>query len=521
MAGLENLMHLIYHEKQQEGSMLCAQYALNSLLLEGNYFTAPDLSDIARNLDALEESYDDSNTGNASTNMDDTGFFSVQVLENALKVWGLNLTRWRGEDMRPYQEHPHTQLAFILNLEQHWFTFRRFGHADPNLDNDHGDGHWFNLNSFLPEPEWVGKLYLGMVLQQAESDGYSVFAVTQADPTAPLALPRTVADEVAATLPDPRAARPDLERMSSSYTTRAVPPSSRDPSGRPINVEGLEDEDYDLQAAIQASMMGGEGSYDAYESPPIVPPPLTRAPVPLPSVSGIQSPVDTGSGAQTPTDGLPPLISPEVQTAPYDPVAASLERNKRMLEQMRAQQELAHREMWGGGAGGSDQAAFEARREERRRQEAEEAEQLRLAIEESEALAKQEGHNIPNREDNEGMDVDVVMPQLRPIDHSYSHLAPDRVYDDDDAELQAALKASLEQVPGGWELPELSHRNSVRPPETAGPINRSTITEKDAEDAESVLSDETSTTTDNPPSEVVEVVSMDELRKKRLARFGA
>lgn len=66
-----------------------------------------------------------------------------------------------------------TQLAFILNLEQHWFTLRRFGQADPNLDNDHGDGHWFNLNSFLPEPEWVGKLYLGMVLQQAESDGKS------------------------------------------------------------------------------------------------------------------------------------------------------------------------------------------------------------------------------------------------------------------------------------------------------------------------------------------------------------
>jgi ataxin-3 len=58
-------------------------------------------------LDLLEESYDDANTGNNSTNMDDTGpspfclgllsadqhflsgFFSVQVLEKALNVWGL------------------------------------------------------------------------------------------------------------------------------------------------------------------------------------------------------------------------------------------------------------------------------------------------------------------------------------------------------------------------------------------------------------------------------------------------
>lgn len=66
---------------------------------------------------------------------------------------------------------PSTQLAFILNLQQHWFTLRRFGVAFPNIDDDPGDGHWFNLNSSLPSPEWVSKLYLGMVLQQAEADG--------------------------------------------------------------------------------------------------------------------------------------------------------------------------------------------------------------------------------------------------------------------------------------------------------------------------------------------------------------
>lgn len=74
-------------------------------------FTAPDLSAIARELDQLEESYDDDNSGRESTNMDDTGtfeqyrsnlacndisasgFFSVQVLEDALKVWGLKYAR--------------------------------------------------------------------------------------------------------------------------------------------------------------------------------------------------------------------------------------------------------------------------------------------------------------------------------------------------------------------------------------------------------------------------------------------
>jgi ataxin-3 len=60
-----------------------------------------------------------------------------------------------------------TQLAFVLNLEQHWFTLRRFGRPG-------GKGFWFNLNSFLPSPEWVGNTYLGMVLQQAEREGESV-----------------------------------------------------------------------------------------------------------------------------------------------------------------------------------------------------------------------------------------------------------------------------------------------------------------------------------------------------------
>jgi len=64
-----------------------------------------------------------------------------------------------------------TQLAFILNMGEHWFTLRRFGPALADIDNDAGKGHWFNLNSFLSAPEWVGKLYLGMVLQQAETEG--------------------------------------------------------------------------------------------------------------------------------------------------------------------------------------------------------------------------------------------------------------------------------------------------------------------------------------------------------------
>lgn len=58
-----------------------------------------------------------------------------------------------------------TQLAFVLNQNQHWYTLRRFGTPEY--------GHWFNLDSAKPSPQWVGKTYLGMFLQQAEQDGQS------------------------------------------------------------------------------------------------------------------------------------------------------------------------------------------------------------------------------------------------------------------------------------------------------------------------------------------------------------
>jgi ataxin-3 len=59
-----------------------------------------------------------------SYNYDDTGFFSISVLEKvsqlyqlaispglkltaqALQVWDLTLVRWRGEAMKPYVDNP-------------------------------------------------------------------------------------------------------------------------------------------------------------------------------------------------------------------------------------------------------------------------------------------------------------------------------------------------------------------------------------------------------------------------------
>jgi ataxin-3 len=90
--------------------------------------------------------------------------------------------------------------------------------------------------------------------------------------------------------------------------------------------------------------------------------------------------------------GLDVSISPDPSepTGEVDPVAASMERNRLLLQRMREQQEFAQRELWSEDeVSPEEQAAQEDRRTALRRQEEEEERELRRAIEESEALARQ------------------------------------------------------------------------------------------------------------------------------------
>uniref|UniRef100_A0A2I3GZV6 ubiquitinyl hydrolase 1 n=1 Tax=Nomascus leucogenys TaxID=61853 RepID=A0A2I3GZV6_NOMLE len=89
-------MDFIFHEKQE--GFLCAQHCLNNLL-QGEYFSPVELASIAHQLDE-EERMRMAEGGvtseeylaflqQPSENMDDTGFFSIQVISNALKFWEL------------------------------------------------------------------------------------------------------------------------------------------------------------------------------------------------------------------------------------------------------------------------------------------------------------------------------------------------------------------------------------------------------------------------------------------------
>lgn len=352
--------------------------------------------------------------------------------------------------------------------------------------------------------------------------GYSVFVVTQADPSKPLALPRTEADEIASTLPEPRSAiRPDMHSFGNTFASQA---SNSNAPGEP---NPFEDEDLELQAALQASMMAS-ASDDHTPDSPISPPPLRRAVVPLPAASG--PPSGSGSGIQTPTEqpGRPlsplPIRGPGLED---DPVAASMARNRAMLQRIKEEQEYAQRELWAEGLGRP--------RARQSGQEEDEEEMIRRAIEESEALARAQGHERPEGDDDD-MDIDVEgndAPVMRrrplvelptPSSGSQPGVVGDRVYDDDDAELQAALRASLEHVPEGWELPDLPPVQASTV--SATPVNVATShSEMEAEDDDSVLSDEGDASFSTiPSSETVDVpeeaLSVEEIRKRRLARFG-
>jgi len=134
-----------------------------------------------------EQSVNRSSNASTSQNMDDSGFFSVQVLSHALKVWNIDIIPIGSEDGRIARIHPENEVAYICNLHEHWFTLRKFSGLS---------SRWYNLDSLLRGPESISQTYLGMLLNQLENEGYSIFVVKGQ-------LPPSQADEYGKSLPDP------------------------------------------------------------------------------------------------------------------------------------------------------------------------------------------------------------------------------------------------------------------------------------------------------------------------------
>lgn len=299
-------------------------------------------------------------------------------------------------------------------------------------------------------------------------------------------------------------------------------------------VEGVEDEDYELQAALQASLASQEGYvsplYDFRPSdPPVIPPSHMNAASPSMITTSSQS--SQGSNLTGHAD--------------LDPVIASMERNRVLLQRMREQQEYAQRELWSAnGLTPEEQAAREARQQERMRREEEEEEELRKAIAESEAMARERDEHQQHPKSTEYSPVhdDVDAPSTSSGHFGQEH----RNYDDEDAELQAALKASLENVPSGWQ--HLKPSPPVVPKRPEPPVctrkeihdssdlamvenhKKSAQDGMDIDDDEWESESEASNNFNNDVSASKESapalegqsapLSLDEIRKARLARFG-
>lgn len=256
-------MELIFHEKQS-GS-LCAQHCLNALLQE-SYFTVFDLAELARGLDESERlhmaeagsdtmEYQDF-LREPSSNYDDSGFFSIQVLQKALGVWSLSLVPFNSANPFSSQarQDPASQSAFICNFRQHWFSIRKIGHQ------------WFNLNSLLTFPELISNTYLLLFLTQLQVEGYSIFVVRGE-------LLECAADEVLRRKPAVQAVKPSLlhnNKEESAETKDQQLEWALEESRR-----GVEDNDVALNNAIILSATDIPFITNHATNPPTINPPTS------------------------------------------------------------------------------------------------------------------------------------------------------------------------------------------------------------------------------------------------------
>jgi hypothetical protein len=263
-------------------------------------------------------------------------------------------------------------------------------------------------------------------------------------------------------------------------------------------------EDRELQAALQASLMSGPGQasanqpfFDAFqphsdsglESPlPLpVPPPLLpnprsstnrtsattrtrrsdRHPSNRRSWSGSGSNSGSGSRMQSrgrgildsPTSAQPssiPVVGEPESDLDLDPVAASIARNRLIMEMTRREQEMAFRDT------AEDVGMEDIVRRSREAQE--EEDMFKRAIEESERLAMEvEERQRQNNQDHQphaGGSDPTSSPRI-----TQAPMEEHRMYDDEDEELQAALRASLQDVPEGYQPPPSPPTRRRLPPD--------------------------------------------------------
>lgn len=175
--------------------------------------------------------------------MDDTGFFSVQVISKALALWNLDLIPFNSTDRisSEIRENPTKAKAFILNMESHWYCIRRFS-CHPTLRHPSNQPHaFFNLDSLLSRPEYMSSTFLTEYLTQMQNEGYSVFIVSGE-------FPECTAEPL-------------------RYEPNQAPPTHFIDLSQSDSKTSVSEQDEDIQRAIQLSMAEYSKKYDRYQLP--------------------------------------------------------------------------------------------------------------------------------------------------------------------------------------------------------------------------------------------------------------
>lgn len=159
----------VYWEAQQS-DLLCGMHCLNSLL-QHPAFDEVALAQIGQDLDSKESALLGMNVMN---NVNDSGFFSIQVLIEALgRLGDYTVTSIKSERFK--NKSLSEQKAFVCHNDSHWICIRKVREK------------WFNLNSTNKGgPQMVSDFYLNVFLDSIAHNGYQIFVVegefTEIDP---------------------------------------------------------------------------------------------------------------------------------------------------------------------------------------------------------------------------------------------------------------------------------------------------------------------------------------------------
>eukprot|EP01086_Lenisia_limosa_P001828 TRINITY_DN13778_c0_g1_i1.p1 TRINITY_DN13778_c0_g1~~TRINITY_DN13778_c0_g1_i1.p1 ORF type:complete len:225 (-),score=33.00 TRINITY_DN13778_c0_g1_i1:99-773(-) len=158
----------LFFEHQEELTATCAVHCVNNLL-QGPFTDAGTMAEVAQSLDRQERmlrSNDRTLQREKSHNVDDTGFFSVEVVLASLRQMGCDMTPLASEEGQILQSYPEQISGAVINRGQHWLAARKFGGVSSNV--------WIVMNS-MTQMEMVQTKDLMKTLRGFVDKGNTVY----------------------------------------------------------------------------------------------------------------------------------------------------------------------------------------------------------------------------------------------------------------------------------------------------------------------------------------------------------